>query len=158
MRKSAPGKASLPLSRLLRSIANANCDDGDERREAGRVSGSTNIALSQLRMLVEFQLEGLMWGTVGRRLCGSQSSLLCVFLLRIFPPFLEYQGTFQSCFHFGESYQTTGGGVQISGDSHSYTSHPQNGFHMSSSNTGAAGEARSLVHQAGRHRASETTT
>lgn len=66
-------------------------------------------------------------------------------LLYTFPRFLDYQGTFQSCFHFGESYQTTGGGVQIPGDSHSYASHPQNGFHMSSSNTGAAGEARSAA-------------
>ncbi|TNM87626.1 hypothetical protein fugu_005847 [Takifugu bimaculatus] len=61
----------------------------------------------------------------------------------------EYQGTFQSCFHFGESYQTTGGGVQIPGDSHSYTSHPQNGFHMSSSNTGAAGFSLSQELQGG---------
>uniref|UniRef100_H3CZC5 GLIS family zinc finger 1b n=1 Tax=Tetraodon nigroviridis TaxID=99883 RepID=H3CZC5_TETNG len=62
-------------------------------------------------------------------------------LLYLFPRFPEYQGTFQSCFHFGESYQT-GGGVQIPGDPHCYTSHPQNGFHMPSSNTGAAGEGQ----------------
>lgn len=58
------------------------------------------------------------------------------------PHFLEYQGSFQSCFHFGDSYrmEQTVGGVHVPGDSHSYTSHQQNGFHMSTSNTGTAGE------------------
>ncbi|XP_038572035.1 zinc finger protein GLIS1 isoform X2 [Micropterus salmoides] len=53
----------------------------------------------------------------------------------------EYQGSFQSCFHFGDSYrmEQTVGGVHVPGDSHSYTSHQQNGFHMSTSNTGTAG-------------------
>lgn len=36
--------------------------------------------------------------------------------------------------------QTTVGGVHVPGDSHTYTSHQQNGFHMSTSNTGTAGE------------------
>ncbi|GAA6235031.1 zinc finger protein GLIS1-like [Lates japonicus] len=53
----------------------------------------------------------------------------------------EYQGSFQSCFHFGDSYrmEQTVGGVHIPGDSHTYTSHQHNGFHMSTSNTGSAG-------------------
>lgn len=63
-------------------------------------------------------------------------------LLNILPHFLEYQGSFQSCFHFGDSYrmEQTVGGVHIPGDSHAYTSHQHNGFHMSNSNTGSAGE------------------
>lgn len=36
--------------------------------------------------------------------------------------------------------QTTVGGVHVPGDSHTYTSHQQNGFHMSTTNTGTAGE------------------
>ncbi|XP_071343698.1 zinc finger protein GLIS1 isoform X2 [Trachinotus anak] len=53
----------------------------------------------------------------------------------------EYQGSFQSCFHFGDSYrmEQTVSGVHIPGDSHAYTSHQHNGFHMSTSNTGSAG-------------------
>uniref|UniRef100_A0A669C251 GLIS family zinc finger 1b n=1 Tax=Oreochromis niloticus TaxID=8128 RepID=A0A669C251_ORENI len=53
--------------------------------------------------------------------------------------FLEYQGSFQSCFHFGDSYrmEQTVGGVHVPGDSHTYTSHQPNGFHMSTSNTGS---------------------
>nr|XP_046247476.1 zinc finger protein GLIS1 isoform X2 [Scatophagus argus] len=53
----------------------------------------------------------------------------------------EYQGSFQSCFHFGDSYrmEQTVGGVHVPGDSHAYTSHQHNGFHMSTSNTGTAG-------------------
>lgn len=39
--------------------------------------------------------------------------------------------------------QTTVGGVHVPGDSHTYTSHQQNGFHMSTSNTGTAGEDNS---------------
>ncbi|KAA8590012.1 hypothetical protein FQN60_013377 [Etheostoma spectabile] len=53
----------------------------------------------------------------------------------------EYQGSFQSCFHFGDSYrmEQTVSGVHVPGDSHAYTSHQHNGFHMSTSNTGTAG-------------------
>ncbi|XP_008282131.1 zinc finger protein GLIS1 isoform X2 [Stegastes partitus] len=53
----------------------------------------------------------------------------------------EYQGSFQSCFHFGDSYrmEQTVGGVHVPGDSHAYTTHQHNGFHMSGSNTGSAG-------------------
>ncbi|KAM4548510.1 uncharacterized protein glis1b [Odontesthes bonariensis] len=53
----------------------------------------------------------------------------------------EYQGSFQSCFHFGDSYrmEQTVGGVHNPGDSHAYNSHQHNGFHMSTSNTGSAG-------------------
>ncbi|XP_006803391.2 uncharacterized protein LOC102790025 [Neolamprologus brichardi] len=53
----------------------------------------------------------------------------------------EYQGSFQSCFHFGDSYrmEQTVGGVHVPGDSHTYASHQPNGFHMSTSNTGSAG-------------------
>ncbi|XP_035504651.2 zinc finger protein GLIS1 isoform X1 [Scophthalmus maximus] len=53
----------------------------------------------------------------------------------------EYQGSFQSCFHFGDSYrmEQTVGGVHVPGDSHAYTSHQHNGFHMSTNNAGSAG-------------------
>ncbi|KAK9519056.1 hypothetical protein VZT92_021809 [Zoarces viviparus] len=53
----------------------------------------------------------------------------------------EYQGSFQSCFHFGDSYrmEQTVGGVHVPGDPHAYTSHQHNGYHMSTSNTGTAG-------------------
>ncbi|KAM7410101.1 hypothetical protein PAMA_001515 [Pampus argenteus] len=53
----------------------------------------------------------------------------------------EYQGSFQSCFHFGDSYrmEQTVSGVHVPGDSHAYASHQHNGFHMSTSNTGSAG-------------------
>nr|XP_061790359.1 zinc finger protein GLIS1-like [Nerophis lumbriciformis] len=52
----------------------------------------------------------------------------------------EFQGSFQSCFHFADTYrmeQTMSGG----GDSHVYASHQQhNGFHMATSNAmGSAG-------------------
>lgn len=43
---------------------------GDKRREADRAGVSTNIALSQSGILTEFQLEGLIEGTIGRRPCG----------------------------------------------------------------------------------------
>ncbi|KAI3368287.1 hypothetical protein L3Q82_007999 [Scortum barcoo] len=53
----------------------------------------------------------------------------------------EYQGSFQSCFHFGDSYrmEQTVTGVHVPGDSHAYASHQHNGFHMSTSNTGTIG-------------------
>ncbi|XP_041861189.1 zinc finger protein GLIS1 isoform X2 [Melanotaenia boesemani] len=53
----------------------------------------------------------------------------------------EYQGSFQSCFHFGDSYrmEQTVSGVHVPGDSHAYTSHQHNGFHMSNSNASSAG-------------------
>ncbi|KAK2907769.1 hypothetical protein Q8A73_008842 [Channa argus] len=53
----------------------------------------------------------------------------------------EYQGSFQSCLHFGDSYrmEQTIGGVHVPGDSHAYTSHQHNGFHMSTANTASAG-------------------
>ncbi|XP_071764648.2 uncharacterized protein glis1b [Centroberyx gerrardi] len=53
----------------------------------------------------------------------------------------DYQGSFQSCFHFGDSYrmEQTVSGVHVPADSHAYTSHQHNGFHMSSSNNGSAG-------------------
>ncbi|KAI9547635.1 hypothetical protein NQZ68_014901 [Dissostichus eleginoides] len=53
----------------------------------------------------------------------------------------EYQGSFQSCFHFGDSYrmEQTVGGVHVPADSQNYNSHQHNGFHMSTSNTGTAG-------------------
>ncbi|XP_056459252.1 zinc finger protein GLIS1 [Gadus chalcogrammus] len=49
----------------------------------------------------------------------------------------DYQGSFQSCFHFGDAYrmeQAVVGG-HVLADSHNYPSHQPNGFHMSSSNT-----------------------
>ncbi|CAL8253421.1 unnamed protein product [Merluccius merluccius] len=51
----------------------------------------------------------------------------------------DYQGSFQSCFHFGDAYrmeQAVVGG-HIPADPHNYTSHQHNGFHMSSGNTNA---------------------
>ncbi|XP_061833958.1 uncharacterized protein glis1b isoform X1 [Nerophis lumbriciformis] len=58
-------------------------------------------------------------------------------------PSNEFQGSFQSCFHFADSYrmeQTVTGVHASPGDSHAYTSHQHNGFHMSSSNSlGSAG-------------------
>ncbi|KAM6921132.1 uncharacterized protein glis1b [Xenentodon cancila] len=53
----------------------------------------------------------------------------------------EYQGSFQSCFHFGDSYriEQTVDGVHVPGDSHVYTSHQQNGFHMSTSSADSTG-------------------
>ncbi|XP_028300353.1 zinc finger protein GLIS1 isoform X2 [Gouania willdenowi] len=52
----------------------------------------------------------------------------------------DYQGSFQSCFHFGDSYRMEQmvDGAHIQGDCHSYTTNQQNGFHMSTSNTGSA--------------------
>ncbi|XP_069006387.1 zinc finger protein GLIS1 [Embiotoca jacksoni] len=63
----------------------------------------------------------------------------------------EYQGSFQSCFHFGDSYrmEQTAGGVHVPGDSHAYASHQHNGFHMSTSNTGSAGFSLTQELQAG---------
>nr|XP_057929762.1 zinc finger protein GLIS1 isoform X1 [Doryrhamphus excisus] len=58
-------------------------------------------------------------------------------------PSNEFQGSFQSCFHFTDSYrmeQTVSSVHTTPGDSHAYTSHQLNGFHMSSSNSlGSAG-------------------
>ncbi|NP_001157276.2 GLIS family zinc finger 1-like [Oryzias latipes] len=53
----------------------------------------------------------------------------------------EYQGNFQSCFHFGDSYRMEQAvdGVHAPGDSHLYASHQHNGFHMPASSTGSAG-------------------
>ncbi|KAK2835648.1 hypothetical protein Q5P01_016132 [Channa striata] len=53
----------------------------------------------------------------------------------------EYQGSFQSCLHFGDSYrmEQTVGGVHVPGDAHTYTSHQHNGFHMPAANTASAG-------------------
>ncbi|XP_051929735.1 zinc finger protein GLIS1 [Hippocampus zosterae] len=52
----------------------------------------------------------------------------------------EFQGSFQSCFHFSDSFcmeQTVNGGGK---DSHAYASHQHNGFHMATSNSlGPAG-------------------
>ncbi|XP_072295342.1 zinc finger protein GLIS1 isoform X2 [Eucyclogobius newberryi] len=50
----------------------------------------------------------------------------------------EYQGSFQSCFHFGDSYRMDQmvGGVHVPGDSHNYSSHQHNGFHMSAGSAG----------------------
>ncbi|KAM6962525.1 uncharacterized protein glis1b [Aplochiton taeniatus] len=49
----------------------------------------------------------------------------------------DYQGSFQSCFHFGDSYrmEQTVGGVHVPTDSHAYTSHQHNGFHMSTTSS-----------------------
>ncbi|XP_015225858.1 PREDICTED: zinc finger protein GLIS1-like isoform X2 [Cyprinodon variegatus] len=53
----------------------------------------------------------------------------------------EYQASFQSCFHFGDSYRVEQpvSGVHIPGDAHTYSPHQHNGFHMSTSNTGPTG-------------------
>ncbi|CAB1314261.1 unnamed protein product [Coregonus sp. 'balchen'] len=52
----------------------------------------------------------------------------------------DYQGSFQSCFHFGDSYrmEQSVSGVHVPADSHGYTSHQHNGFHMSSTSSGSA--------------------
>ncbi|XP_014071373.1 zinc finger protein GLIS1 isoform X2 [Salmo salar] len=52
----------------------------------------------------------------------------------------DYQGSFQSCFHFGDSYrmEQSVSGVHLPADSHGYTSHQHNGFHMSSTSGGSA--------------------
>ncbi|XP_071029172.1 zinc finger protein GLIS1-like [Oncorhynchus clarkii lewisi] len=52
----------------------------------------------------------------------------------------DYQGSFQSCFHFGDSYrmEQSVSGVHVPADSHVYTSHQNNGFHMSSTSSGSA--------------------
>ncbi|XP_062308370.1 zinc finger protein GLIS1 isoform X3 [Osmerus eperlanus] len=52
----------------------------------------------------------------------------------------DYQGSFQSCFYFGDSYrmEQSLSGVHVPGDS-AYTSHQHNGFHMSSSSGSSAG-------------------
>ncbi|XP_053729505.1 zinc finger protein GLIS1 isoform X1 [Synchiropus splendidus] len=49
----------------------------------------------------------------------------------------EYQGSFQSCFHYSDSYRMDQAvaGVHVQGDCQSYSSHQHNGFHMSSSNS-----------------------
>ncbi|KAF7203110.1 zinc finger protein GLIS1 [Nothobranchius furzeri] len=51
----------------------------------------------------------------------------------------EYQASFQSCFHFGDSYRTeqTVGDVHDPGDSQTYTSHQHNGFHMPTGSSGS---------------------
>ncbi|XP_075895356.1 uncharacterized protein glis1b isoform X2 [Nelusetta ayraudi] len=55
----------------------------------------------------------------------------------------EYQGTFQSCFHFGDSYrmeQTPVSSVHVPAEPHhAYAQHQQNGFHVSPGNAGASG-------------------
>ncbi|XP_061681547.1 zinc finger protein GLIS1 [Syngnathoides biaculeatus] len=54
------------------------------------------------------------------------------------PPNNEFQGSFQSCFHFADSYrmeQAVGGA-----DCHAYASHQHNGFHMATGDAlGSAG-------------------
>ncbi|XP_034565026.1 zinc finger protein GLIS1 isoform X1 [Notolabrus celidotus] len=61
----------------------------------------------------------------------------------------EYQGSFQSCFHFGDSYrmEQTVGGVHVPGDSHAYNSHQHNGFHMSTNNAGTPVPGFSLTQE-----------
>ncbi|KAM8873919.1 uncharacterized protein glis1b isoform 2-T3 [Spinachia spinachia] len=64
----------------------------------------------------------------------------------------EYQGSFQSCFHFADSYrmEQTAGGVHVPGDPHAYaSSHQHNGYHMSTGNAGAAGFSLSQELQSG---------
>ncbi|XP_029003622.1 zinc finger protein GLIS1 isoform X2 [Betta splendens] len=53
----------------------------------------------------------------------------------------EYQGSFQSCFHFGDSYrmEQTAAGAHLGGDSHVYASQQHNGFHMAPGGAGSAG-------------------
>lgn len=58
--------------------------------------------------------------------------------------FLEYHGSFGSCFHYGDSFrmEQSVGGVHIPGDSHAYSAHQHNGFHMSAVNAGSGGMER----------------
>ncbi|KAJ7993541.1 hypothetical protein DPEC_G00273480 [Dallia pectoralis] len=52
----------------------------------------------------------------------------------------DYQGSFQSCFHFGESYRMEPflNGVHVPMETQSYTSHQHTGFHMSGTESGSA--------------------
>ncbi|XP_028977348.2 zinc finger protein GLIS1 [Esox lucius] len=55
-------------------------------------------------------------------------------------PSEDYQGSFQSCFHFGDSYrmEQSVNGVHVPMETHGFTSHQHNSFHMSSSGSGSA--------------------
>lgn len=99
---------------------------------AGTVNVCTNIALSDIYW---------PWKQLPIVSDGSWSTRASVFLL-LEPGFPEYQGSFQSCFHFSDSYrmEQTVAGVHIPGDSHVYASQQHNGFHMSTANAGSAGE------------------
>lgn len=72
----------------------------------------------------------------------AEDGVRLLFFFDILPLLLEYQGNFQSCFHFGDSYRMEQAvdGVHAPGDSHLYASHQHNGFHMPASSTGSAGE------------------
>lgn len=114
---------------------------------AGRTSTSTNKALSYSEIHIQFYPDGAdtfwPWKQSPSEQENTSGFYLTSFSLLPAPNFLEYQGSFQSCFHFADTYrmEQTIGGVHIPGDSHAYTSHQHNGFHMSASNTGSAGEA-----------------
>lgn len=106
---------------------------------------STNIALSQLESDAESP-PALGNNRAQTPVAADQAWLL------FFPPLsallplssvAEYQGTFQSCFHFGDSYrmeQAPVGGVNVPAEPHhAYGQHQQNGFHASTGNAGASG-------------------
>lgn len=87
-------------------------------------------------------------------MAADQAWLL--FFSSLILPFIhptEYQGTFQSCFHFGDSYrmeQTPVSGVHVPAEPHhAYAQHQQNGFHVSPGNAGASGLEETAVQSAG---------
>uniref|UniRef100_A0A3P8W944 GLIS family zinc finger 1b n=3 Tax=Cynoglossus semilaevis TaxID=244447 RepID=A0A3P8W944_CYNSE len=61
----------------------------------------------------------------------------------------EYHGSFGSCFHYGDSFrmEQSVGGVHIPGDSHAYSAHQHNGFHMSAVNAGSGAPGFSLTQE-----------
>ncbi|KAM9831384.1 zinc finger protein GLIS1 [Neosynchiropus ocellatus] len=63
----------------------------------------------------------------------------------------DYQGSFQSCFHYSDSYRMdqTVAGVHVQGDCQSYSSHQHNGFHMSNGNSAGFSLTQELQGAAG---------
>ncbi|XP_066548799.1 zinc finger protein GLIS1 [Amia ocellicauda] len=58
------------------------------------------------------------------------------------PPTHEgYQGSFQSCFHYGDNYrmEQSVSDAHLSGDSHCFNPHRQNGYHMTSTHSASTG-------------------
>ncbi|XP_058890919.1 zinc finger protein GLIS3-like isoform X3 [Acipenser ruthenus] len=52
-----------------------------------------------------------------------------------------YQGSFQSCFHYGDNYriEQSVNDVSLAGDSHCFNPHRQNGYPMNSAHSGSTG-------------------
>lgn len=62
-------------------------------------------------------------------------------------PSTGYQGSFHSCFHYGESYrmEQSVSDVHLSGDGHCFSSHRQNGYPVSISSGPASGESHTRL-------------